>query len=348
MEIGSEFEWQEGYLNNIDNHFNMPYIENGVFTFSGRTSIEQVLKDISKKERVLLPSYCCDSMIEPFRKADLKIAFYDISCNEGEFEVIIDRQQLFQNNILLLCNYFGFNVIYPESLIRSYQKQGGVVIEDITHSLLSSRQYHEFSDYVVASVRKWGPLLDGGYCSSKKSKLKKCKYEPDNSFLQKKKLAMVEKYEYLQGYDVDKSNFLTLFNLTNHIFSDSYSDTAMSEISYEMFKRLPIQAIKEQRLKNAKVLYRELVDLKEIKFLFSIQDIDCPLFIPILLDEKHRSNLRSYLINNDIYCPVHWPKSKDITYCSIYDKELSIVCDQRYREEDMIRIANSIKEYFGY
>lgn len=58
MEIGSEFEWQEGYLNNIDNHFNMPYIENGVFTFSGRTSIEQVLKDISKKNK-----YCCHHIV---------------------------------------------------------------------------------------------------------------------------------------------------------------------------------------------------------------------------------------------------------------------------------------------
>lgn len=41
------------------------------------------------------------------------------------------------------------------------------MIEDSTHSILSTRAYSEESDFVVASLRKWFPIISGGICLSK-------------------------------------------------------------------------------------------------------------------------------------------------------------------------------------
>ena len=59
--------------------------------------------------------------------------------------------------------------------------------------------------------------------------------------------------------------------------------------------------------------------------------------------------LRRYLIDKEIYCPVHWPLSSyhDIDKSSrkIYEDELSLVCDQRYSEVDMQRMVDEIRMF---
>ena len=76
---------------------------------------------------------------------------------------------------------------------------------------------------------------------------------------------------------------------------------------------------------------------------------DVPLFVPVLVREDLRNPLRRYLIDNDIYCPVHWPLSdlhKPMTGSKqLFESELSLICDQRYGENDMKRIADTIKEF---
>ena len=73
------------------------------------------------------------------------------------------------------------------------------------------------------------------------------------------------------------------------------------------------------------------------------------MFVPVLVPYGKRDELRKYLIENEIYCPVHWPESKyhklDERTEYIYQNELSLVCDQRYTESDMNRIVEVIKTY---
>ena len=54
----------------------------------------------------------------------------------------------------------------------NFINRGGIIIEDITHSFYSIHKYNEQSKYLIASIRKWEPILCGGYCASTKSKLK--------------------------------------------------------------------------------------------------------------------------------------------------------------------------------
>lgn len=76
---------------------------------------------------------------------------------------------------------------------------------------------------------------------------------------------------------------------------------------------------------------------------------DTPLFVPVWIQSGIRDNLRRYLIEHSIYCPVHWPLSDLHIICDeakqLYQSELSLVCDQRYVHFDMYRIVETIKNY---
>ena len=71
------------------------------------------------------------------------------------------------------------------------------------------------------------------------------------------------------------------------------------------------------------------------------------MFIPILVPGHKRDELRRSLIADNIFCPIHWPVSQyhvlDEKTRAIYENELSLVCDQRYNEDDMNRIADAIR-----
>ena len=60
--------------------------------------------------------------------------------------------------------------------------------------------------------------------------------------------------------------------------------------------------------------------------------------------------MRKILIEQKIYCPVHWPLSNlhnmEERTLSMIDCELSLVCDQRYTEKDMERIIEAINLFW--
>lgn len=346
-EIGSEFEWQDYIISSNSKEIELPYKDNGTFTFSGRTSIELALKNISKGSKALVPSYCCDSMLEPFRNAGFLITYYDVNYDGSGIAVGVDKNQLLESDVFLKCNYFGYTVEYPEDCLKYFKQHDGIIIEDITHSLLSKEVSKGNSDYFVASLRKWGALLDGGYCSSSKELAIIFTKQPDSTFLEIKEKAMKEKLSYTNGKLFDKETFLSNFNLSNHILARDYSGLSISDVSKNIFDNMPFQEMVERRRENAKALYEGLKHISHIRFLFSLDKMECPLFVPVLLDKNIRTKLRQHLIDNKIYCPIHWPRPNEFMVSNLYDEELSLICDQRYNTRDMKRVVNIIASFFS-
>src|SRR5699024_4919437 len=128
------------------------------FVFSGRTAIELVLLNEPGIKRALLPSYCCSSMIEPFEKRNIEISFYNVYYKDG---LVIDLEIDKNIDCILWCNYFGFDVVMPN--LVDFTNNGGIIIEDITHSFLSDNNTNMQSHYLVASLRKWTSVISGGY-----------------------------------------------------------------------------------------------------------------------------------------------------------------------------------------
>ena len=84
----------------------------------------------------------------------------------------------------------------------------------------------------------------------------------------------------------------------------------------------------------------ELITLPKIDF-----EKASPLFYPIFLRTEDRDSLRSYMIKEGIYCPIHWPEVMGAKK-GIRENELSLICDQRYNEKDMYAISKCIHDWY--
>ena len=364
QEIGSEF-WIEQEPENLSTE------RDGVYAISGRTAIDLILQDILKKRpvrRVYMPAWCCDSMIAPFLGDRIEIKFYDvtlgtrIATNDHEFSFNLSRiletfgtsEQVrareLENNIsssidiLYVTNYFGYENTLSIETVRRFKENGAIVLYDRTHSfLMEDEEYQELADYYFASIRKWIGVVGGAVVNglTEKPTLKECPYSAI------KEKAMREKYQYLQGdTSVVKGDFLKAFGEFGHHLSEDYQNYAMDNLSYALYQQVDLNAMAKKRRENAAYLHQ---NLKGVKFIGEQTDKAVPLFVPIFFESKEkRDAVRKTLIENQIYCPVHWPKPQqipaDFAANQIVDTELSVICDQRYGLTDMERIVTQISQ----
>ena len=76
-EIGGEF-WKHQLSACPDHAYNIAYL------LSGRTALKFIIDDICQEadfRKILLPSYCCESMIKPFLTSGIEVQFYSV-CND--------------------------------------------------------------------------------------------------------------------------------------------------------------------------------------------------------------------------------------------------------------------------
>lgn len=322
-------------------------IKNECFVFSGRTAIETALKNIACKcsaEKAALPSYCCSSMIQPFTDLGIKVQFYDVWFDDG---LCVDVGTLDDVDIVLWCNYFGFSVPMPD--FTEFKDAGGIIIEDITHSLFSDSQYHDQSDYLVASLRKWGPIICGGYCAAIRERLQIIPtIKPSSDYLIHKSAAMNLKSKYLDDGDEEKKAvFLSMFNNCNTWLANNYQGVMIDSYSLDYIKHIDCDEQRAIRRDNSRYLLEGLKSFSTVKPLFKESEMDCPIFMPVIIEGGKRDAARQHLIDNKIYCPVHWPYPRGECVSNLYDLELSLICDQRYGEEDMKKIIETIKAFEG-
>lgn len=334
-EIGSEFS-NEAFDNGFD--FQIPNdVRDFSLTFSGRTAIDVVIKNNPNIRKAMLPSYCCDSMIEPFRKSIIDICFYDVNYN-NKFQIDIDIPE--DVDLLLWCNYFGYQITMPN--LESFINRGGIIVEDITHSLYSKQMYNVQSHFIVASLRKWGAVLCGGYCGSKYSLLiNKPFQEPSSSFIDKKKEAMKLKEQYLiDGDETKKERYLLLYGESNKWLAENYVNLKMDTESKRILFNKEMQSFRDRRIANAMFLHEGLKNNPNVQCLFGMEEMECPLFVPIIIKNGKRDYYRKRLIDNKIYCPIHWSHPNADCQSNLYDLEISLICDQRYSEQEMERIID--------
>ena len=342
-EIGSEFEWMQGTARGTD----ITALFRGcdaVLTFSGRGAAAQVIRDIGPRKKAALPAWCCESMIEPFTRADMEVCFYPVGYEDG---LTVDYGAVPEDcDILLWMRYFGFSTPEPpQALIDRIHRRGGIVMEDCTHSLLDKAPVRPFSDYAVCSLRKWFPLLSGGIAIKKSDTFRTGALPaPPEEYTALRLEAMRKKKAYIDaGHTGDKQAFLDLYGRANVWLRENWQGLGMDDISAAILAATDIGAVRQTRQRNARVLYEGLRDCPGVKLLFDLCPADAPLFVPVFMENAARTVLRQALIHEAVYCPVHWPRPEGCD-SPLYDGELSLICDQRYTEEDMHRIVQVIQQ----
>lgn len=328
-EIGSEF-WDAPTIEKQNGLFS----ESKQWFLSGRSALKAIIKDLKDCHTVAMPSWCCDSMIKPFVDAGLNVQFYPVYWQD---ELIQEMNT--DCDVLFLIDYFGYTSV--QSNLKGYK---GIVIRDVTHSVFSSS--FSDADYYFGSLRKWCGVWTGGYAWTKDGHGLPIDNSTDYVYRDLREKAMNLKNSYIKDLDLAEKTYLKLFDEAEECL-ESIGIAPAAERDVKLAAYLDIKSIKNSRRTNANVLRSAFSNW----LLFSeMRDNDCPLFVPILVPEGKRTELRNYLINQNIYCPIHWPVSNYHKLYGqekyIYDNELSLVCDQRYKEEDMFRIVKTINNFW--
>ena len=314
-EIGSEF-WQVPVAG--DNGF-FP-VETQWFA-SGRSALLAIIKE-NNFQTVALPDLCCDSMIKPFMACGIQVSFYPALSGLDNVDA----------DAALIMDYFGYT---------GHSERGdfkGIVIRDLTHSVFSAK--YDDADYYFGSLRKWAGFYTGGFAWGLK---KPVSYETELSdYVLLRQRAMSAKALYIDE-QADSKDYLKVFSNAEDML-DELSVAPGCDSDIFRAKMLDIDSIFQKRRRNARVLLDAFSDMAVFP---DMKETDCPLFVPVLVE--NRDNLRRHLIEHEIYCPVHWPVSRYHQLSketeAFYNWELSLVCDQRYTEQDMLRMVDVIKEF---
>ena len=327
-EIGSEF-WDVPTTDRQNNLFP----ESTQWFLSGRSALTAIIRDIKSKKKVhtvAMPSWCCDSMIKPFINAGLEVHLYPVYYDESLTQAVN-----LNCDVLFLMDYFGYTGKQPN--LSGYI---GVAIRDVTHSLFS----HQYKDaqYYFGSLRKWCGVKTGGYAWGERLG----EGEIDEKFTTLRTSAMQKKAKYINGETEDKG-YLKIYEEAEEYLDDLDGVYCPLQSDVNEAKHLDTAYVRNQRRKNAGVL----MDALKSHLIFpTFSKEDCPMFVPILVPNGKRDELRRYLINHDIYCPIHWPVSEyhrlDEKELNLYRNELSLVCDQRYTEADMYRMIYMIEQFW--
>lgn len=351
-EIGSEF-WTGSTKcggNGVESVLPLGYDVR--YVLSGRTALDIVIDDAQKARNIkkaYLPSYCCHTMIEPFIAHGIAIEFYDVVCSSIGIEPLFD----FTNDcdLVLLLNYFGFIDCKIHEFALDQHNRGKIVVYDSTHSLFGFNIEYSYSDYVFGSFRKWFGV-NAGFCA-KKSNWNDFPHLSENcKYMDLRRNAFDLKQKFTNGESVDKCVFLEMFAQAEHMLERDYKDYAIDKRDVMLLCQVDIDFIRKTRRENAETLITNLLEIDDpdIYIPFNmVKENECPLFVPIFIRKGKRKKLCDYLIQKQIYLPVHWPISEahnlNKRTSEIYGVELSCVCDQRYTTKDMERISEGVKEY---
>ena len=352
MEIGSEF-----WLENKNKKNKVKYeidkkSEDKLLFMSGRTAIDYALDVVARKRQiknVYFPSYCCQSMLDPFLERNIDIDFYNVNFKDGSFVYSIDCNK--SCDMFFAMNYFGYSCNNMDYYIEKFKKHGAIIIEDSTHSWLSKRKYNKNSDFIVASLRKWFPIISGGIlinCSNNFDLNQNIELKENYLYNKFKSEAMKMKNNYINKKEnIEKEKFLEEYSKANEVLKKDYKRYKIDKKSNEILKKLDIDDIYTRRRNNAKIIYDFLTNQENIDYIKEINfKEDCPIFVPIFLKNKNdRDCLKNKLIENQIYCPNHWNIPdivKNNNRKNIYDRELSLICDQRYNIDDIINYIKYI------
>lgn len=345
IELGSEFNIS---LNDLtvkdDNLFEYLKDYNTQWYDYARSAIKNI--PYSKDKYVLLPEFICESVINCFPKS--KIIFYKIDC---DFNINIDDLVNKLNDevgCIYINHYFGY--IQKKGaleVIGDYKNKHNIlIIEDVTQSLFSMSEY--VGDYMVASIRKWMPTPMGAVLFTKSNGPCLPKLNVKNTD-NKKAYGMIFKDYFLKtGFDTNEKYREIFVNAETNI-DEQLNVLCISDFAKFCISCVSISELKERRKQNLKLVESNLnkVGLKSCR---SFDDEEIPLVYPIRIN--NRNEFRSYLIENKIYCAVHWPFDgfmPESRRNSVYNSKtlISLPIDQRYDNNEILYMIGVINQYGG-
>lgn len=349
MELGSEYNLSLEDLNIVsDNIFEyLSEFDNCYYFDSGRSALKHLTHSLSSFSKILLPEFICESVTNCFDKS--KIEYYRLN---DDFSVDIENlQEQIQDEptVIFLMHYFGS--LQPIDILDRIRviadQSGSIIIEDTTHSVFTQKR--TIGDYLVCSIRKWIPISGGGVLYYNQDLLNLSKPDYRNSIDNHRSYGMILKDLFLkEGFDCN-SEYRRIFSESENKLDEQYEIFGISDFSRYIASCINIEKMMEARRRN----FQQLDDAMRAMGMIPVVNYgstDTPLVYPIRA--KNRDDFRSYLMDNKIYCAVHWPfdnhKMEQRPFAmQNADELISLPVDQRYGPVHIQYMVDVIHHYGG-
>ncbi len=272
-----------------------------------------------KIERMLLPCFICDSVINVCRKEGIRIRFYSVN---DQLHPIIQSSQ--QKEWVYVVNYYGQ---ISSCEIKELKKMYKNLILDNTHAYFQSPT--EGVD-TIYSCRKYFGVPDGAFLYSSSRLEENLKESISYSYM-----------NFLLGrYEKTAKEFYEQYRENNDRF-DNEPLMAMSKLTKNLLRAVDYIEVKIKRTKNFKYLHERFWEINYLKLIPYDGAFMYPLYI------RNGRNIRNALSEQGIYIPVLWPEV--YTRCGEgsleYDMAQNILplpIDQRYGYKEMEKMYNMI------
>lgn len=305
-----------------------------------RTALKVILVYLlnnTKKKKLLVPDFICDTIIYHIKKLKIEIIYYQVNKNLTINWKEIQKLDNLDDHIgILIVNYFGFPINLDEA-INFCNKQKLILIEDNSHGhygYYKNKELGTYGDFGFSSPRKHLPILYGGYLYNKITN--KININLDTHY----KTSLISKFKIFVNlfFLSQKLALLKFFKPNqNKIKIENYVEVLDSKIDkYSLNKILKTNwdKIKYKKVKNYLKIYNFFKD-SNYKPLFKItsefKEINpwcCPI---ITKSEKEALYLLNWAKRNSILA-FSWPTlPKEVSKDSIsYINSKVLVCISCY------------------
>ena len=296
------------------------YHQDAIRLNTARNAFEYIL--ISKKyNKVYIPFYSCDVLLEPLKKLKVGFDYYPIDDN---LEPLFDFTKIKIDEGFLYINYFGVKEEYILNLIK---KSRNIIVDNA--QAFYSKPLKDIDTFY--SPRKYFGVPDGGYLYTNTSiniELDQAvSYDKFGHLLRRIDVGPEKGYKYF----VENDNSLRGLPILR-----------MSNITLKLLRSFDYRRIADKRRKNFEYIHEKLKYLNKLNI--SITGGIIPLAYPFHTDDN---DLRKKLISNHIYVPQYWPNVMDwvspnsiefgLTNCLV-----PLPIDQRISIEDIDRMIEFV------
>lgn len=291
---------------------------------SARSALLALLR-AGRPERIWMPWFICDSMLEPALMANIPVARYGLDTNFR----ILSNVEIGPKDWLLHVNYFGLSSQAIEDTLHRFPADR--VIIDCAQAFFAPPADCLATIY---SPRKFVGVPDGGYLVTARDV--DLPAEQDNDSVNRSQHLLLRAD---QGAEVGYANFSAAeASLTRQ------EPKRMSLLTEKMLNSINYNHVRERRRENYALLHSHLQSSNLLRP--ELEDDAVPLCYPYMCDDPA---LRSHLIQARIFVATYWPDViVENSQAPVHEQTLSrrilpLPCDQRYKRDDMQRILDIIQ-----
>ena len=358
-EIGSNF-WLSAEIQGADGKidladFGICDVSDQIDTSTGRSAESIIVSRIVAetpmgKRTALVPPFTCHTVIDPLLAQGFTLYAYPIDKALNMTAPML-RTALIETNakVVLLHRYFGFDTLRDcASVVEEFSDHGVTFIEDHTQSMYSGHEALP-AQYHFGSFRKWLEIPDGGFAASSSGRFGSRPTAEHRVMIATKLKACREKHRYMQYQTDDKDSFLKLFQEAERLLDSQDIPYRMAEESRAILAQTDKDGLRKDRRRNYSLVHEGLKGNEHVRLLMpELTDKDVPLFLVITVDD--RAGLQAKLKEEDIFAPILWPRPESLPdICDeadyLYSHALCLPIDQRYGEDDMLRVVECVNRY---